>query len=354
MAIDVASQVGLLLYRYDTIVLPNFGAIVASYKAATIDHVQGLLHPPSKQLRFNAQIRQDDGLLTDHISKHFQVSKLEAQQAIGRFVRQLEAALDKREIIVLPQVGRLYKDYENNFQFLQENTNFNIDSYSLPTIQFYPILRNSETANIEAPIPREKWVKLPEENRLETIFRQLRPVLPAAVGAVLLIVAFSIFYLKTDRDSPIANAQKLPVVDRLNTKPSLEHASILESVLGQSSETTAAPKERSEPPLETTIEEIDSSLDEDGEFETEIDTEAVTALPDQKECVIIIGAFRNKAGVRKRIEQIYDLGYDAYQEKVNGLTKVGVQFSYEREREVSKVLKLMRIKFDKSAYVLDM
>ena len=59
-------------------------------------------------------------------------------------MKGVKAAIERREIVVFPKVGRLYKDYEQNLQFLADNTNFNVDSFGLPDVQFYPITQSSE------------------------------------------------------------------------------------------------------------------------------------------------------------------------------------------------------------------
>ena len=40
MAIDVARHIENLLYRYDSVVIPGLGGIIAAYRPAGIDHVR--------------------------------------------------------------------------------------------------------------------------------------------------------------------------------------------------------------------------------------------------------------------------------------------------------------------------
>ncbi|MEO1625885.1 MAG: hypothetical protein AAFV25_12070 [Bacteroidota bacterium] len=348
MNIDIAASIGKLLYEKDQVVISDFGGFVANYKPSVIDHVQGLLHPPSKQISFDRDLQTDDGQLLQFLCDTTGIDKEEARQLIEDFSKQTLEALHRREIVVFPNVGRLYMDYESNFQFLQDSTNFNTASFGLPTVQFYPILRTLNEANIHAPLPKDKWVELPKR---EAKPRLKLPSMPpvrkllrrqgstAAVGLVLLVAAVSIFYFALQGKADILGIQKVPVADkRLNTKPYQGQEQEFEAGIlsGVGEATTSQPQKN-----------------EDGEFETSIDTESITTAPNQKEAVIIIGAFGKKAGVRKRIQQIYEMGFDAYQDKVNGLTRVGIQFLYEEEPEVDKTLRLMRRKFDKSAYILD-
>ncbi|MEM9922096.1 MAG: hypothetical protein AAF990_28585 [Bacteroidota bacterium] len=344
MKIDIAASVGELLYHKDLVVLAEFGAFVASYKPSVIDHVQGLLHPPAKQLTFDRAILEDDGIFVDFLCQKAGMERSEAVELIGQFVTQTLDALQRREIIVFPNVGRLYMDYEANFQFLQDSTNFNTHSFGLPTVQFYPILRTLNEASTQAPLPKEKWVELPKTPKRDwQVRRRLRALSgTAAIGLLLVFVAVGIYYLAVSQGSDLLGVQKVPVAEkRLNQKPSQKHEA---SIFDLQSNRPAGSDDQST---------FEMTTDEDGEFEADIDTESITTAPGQKQAVIIIGAFGKKAGVRKRVQQIYELGFDAYQDKMNGLTRVGVQFAYEEDKELSSTLRLLKRKFDTRAYILE-
>ncbi len=58
-----------LLFEYNCVVVPGFGAFLAHSTSAKIDASTSTLIPPSKTLSFNAQLSKNDGLLVSHISK---------------------------------------------------------------------------------------------------------------------------------------------------------------------------------------------------------------------------------------------------------------------------------------------
>ena len=344
--IDVASYISELLYKRDSVALPGIGTISCTYQEAVIDYVQGMLYPPSKSLTLDEQLITDDQVLVMHLVDALKIEVEDAQRVVDAFVFNTLQALEKREIILLPNVGRMYRDYENRLQFLQDNTNFNKDSFGLQPVQFYPILRNKSKLYSEAPIPVDKRVELPKDPWYERLRTQLRPAAAAMLSIALLLLAFTIYFAKSSQTG-LDGVQKMPVSDnRLNQKPTDQYASVFDGLFGKSDKAGA-----SQPVLPEAEVEIDEPEEE---FYTELDTEAITTAPNQKEAVIIIGAFSRKKGVEKRIKQIYELGYDAYQDQFNGLTRVGAQFSFEHDAQVREVLRLMRKRFDKSAYVLDM
>ena len=57
-----------LLYRHECVILPNLGAFVARHTPSNIDESNSIIHPPSKIISFNAGIKENDGLLANHIA----------------------------------------------------------------------------------------------------------------------------------------------------------------------------------------------------------------------------------------------------------------------------------------------
>jgi len=335
MVIDVKKHIGQILYERDSLIIPNLGGFVSTYKPAVIDHVQGMIQPPSKKLGFNKNLIINDGILINCIQEALDVPLAEAQKAINDFVSRTVEMLDNREIILFPGVGRLYKDYENNIQFLQDNTNYNTAVYGLPTLQFYPILRARTTGSLssDTAVPQQSAGKSYNLRKTATA------IMPFALIAIITIGSFMFF----NRTTPIDNseiASALPINEsRINKKPSAEQLSIVESF---------ANKITKPEPVE---EEPELFIEEEEPIDIR-DTESATLSPKLKECVIIIGAFGKKAGVEKRVGQIIDLGYSVYQDKKGKLTRVGIQFAYQDEKEIKDKLDAMRDNFDNRAWVL--
>jgi len=73
-----------LLYRYDCVVLPNLGAFVARNVSAKIDESNNIITPPSKLISFNAKIKENDGLLANHIAIVENISREKAGKKIHK------------------------------------------------------------------------------------------------------------------------------------------------------------------------------------------------------------------------------------------------------------------------------
>lgn len=337
MGIDITKHICELLYDHDTVIIPELGGIIATYQPASFDHVQGLIYPPSKKLSFNGNLLLNDGLLVDYVKLRNGISLKESVDAISRFVQKTKRKLNNKEIVILPQIGRLYKDYENSLRFLQDATNFNTEVFGLPALHFYPILRSQEPPAIKKNKPVQLASNKQNFSLRRTLSKKIASVfLPMFIG--LLVIVFTVgFYNKQQKGNTEDLAvQKLPVNEnRLNKKPTLDNLSFFDgiSVNGQDGN-------------DSSNEILD--LREESE-----ETPKHPIFPDQeKECVIIIGVFSKKAGVEKRVKDIYDFGYDAYQDKKGSLTRVGVRFAYEEESEIKNILKIVREKLNRRAWVL--
>ncbi len=344
--IDVAAHISELLYKRESVTIPGVGTIHTAYQEAVIDHIKGMLYPPSKSLQMDDQLITDDQVLLEYLAEAKQLSREKAQKAIDTYVWRTLESLAKREIVVLPGVGRMYRDYENHLQFLQDNTNFNQDIFGFEPVQFFPIIRSKERLLSEAPVPLDKRVELPADPWYDRLRIKLQPAAAAMLSIALLLLAFTIYFANTYQKDTEAVLKK-PVADSpINQKPADQYASVFDGLFGEE-ETRKEEKRVEAPPVEQ--EELEKE-----EVYTDLDTEAVTVAPDQKVGVIIVGAFGSKRNVEKRIKQIYELGYDAYQDQFDGLTRVGAQFTFEQDEQVREVLRLMRRRFDNRAYVLDM
>ena len=345
--IDVIGSIAELLYERESVIIPGFGGFVSAYQAASIDHVQGLLHPPAKQLDFNDNLSLNDGVLVHFLQEKYQLTEEEANDAISDFVGQTREALKNREIVVFPGIGRLYLDFEQQFKFLQDNTNFNADSYGLPTVQFYPVIRYPKSAVREI---RTNAVKTGWNNPLRgnsfKLARWFQSSMPWILLLSIAIIALTFYFINRDpvrvADRP---TESIPA-DRVNTPPEREPAVEERIILDEPVEDLVMDQEpeQAEQPERAVVPPPTPRRDQD--------TEAPTIAPELEIAVIIIGAFRDLDNAEELIEEVYSAGYDAYSDLNGRSTRVGVQVSYEDREELEERLVEIRERFNTSAWIL--
>ncbi len=122
-----------LLHQHDCVIIPDFGGFVAQYKPASLDEVTGFFSPPSKQILFNINLKNNDGLLANQIAQDQNVSFSRATQIIADFVLSIHRELEKKNTFQFIDLGTLF--YENKaLLFKQKSANFLDASFGLPPI----------------------------------------------------------------------------------------------------------------------------------------------------------------------------------------------------------------------------
>ncbi len=340
MPTDIATLIRVLLYEHDSVIVPGLGGFESQRKAATIDQVQGTLYPPSKELDFNDHLVVNDGLLIKAVMQSNKLTHETARRKVEEFVTAVKETLQKREMYRIPEVGRLYQNHEGHLQLLPDNTNFNTDSYGLPSVQFYPVLQRQQQAQgsqaSTTTIPKPK----PASAKVSRLFQR---ALPFIAVLALVIVALSIYMVMrndegsstplsedtTETEEPVQLMPTGEAQKRINIPPGSEDAITPPTFRDENPQVA-------DPDKETPI----------------IDTEEPTLGPNQQEAIVIIGKFGNRENVQNLVQKIYQAGYDAYTDDDDGLTRVGVQFAYENQAELNRVLQNVRRKFEKNAWVL--
>lgn len=94
-----------LLSRHDCVIVPGWGAFVASYEPARIDSAAGIIYPPSRTMAFNPSLNHNDGLLTASIARAQGISYDQANEIIATTVKGMHADLAAQGHLLVDQVG---------------------------------------------------------------------------------------------------------------------------------------------------------------------------------------------------------------------------------------------------------
>lgn len=317
--LDIGACVASLLYDNNSVSLPGLGSITAQYQSATIDHVQGRISPPAKALTFDTNLVLDDGLLAQTAAQRFGVPLHIAVEAVAGYVRDIQNALDRREMFALPGVGRLYRDFEQKIQFISDEHNFNPESCGLPALQYYPVVRRPVQGPAVAAMP------VPASTRAGAGWWKRNLVWLSA--AAMLVLAAGIYWAVSNSTPSGMTQETADIPEELHNVPPG----------GVPSEPAEEP-EPAPPPTASEEEMTDES-------------EAPTLPPDQKICTIRLGRFGNADNVKRLVKKAQNLGLNPYTEKAGSLTEVGITFEYSEESEIKETLRLARRSLAKDAVV---
>ncbi len=345
MTTDIAQHFERLIYDHESLIIPGFGGLLTSYRAATIDHVQGLLYPPSRTVQFDKNLHVNDGILINHLKEIEGITKKQAEESIAKFVDFANERLEKREILVLPGVGRLYKDYEGRLQFLQASTNFNQDAYGLSSVQFYPILRSKDTAAREAPLPDSLQSGPVTKRKRKSLFSigSAQSLVPLVAGFALIAFGVSFLFLRSDAPVSLNRSMIMPVSEkRVNKKPTYEEVTTMSLIDSRKSgQTTSSVK----------VEDVDESELEETPV---IDPEIIELGPSRKKGIIIIGSYKFQRSIQKMADKVVAQGFDVYQQRIgkDGIIRVGAQFAYEDHADLKRKLKIIKENIEDRAWIL--
>ena len=176
---QLTTYINDLLYRYECVIIPGFGALLTQYHSAQINPETQTFYPPGKTLSFNRQLQTNDGLLANYVASVEKCSYETSLQKIRNFTGKLSLQLSEKEVVSLKNIGDFHLNEENSVQFTPSlKQNFSTASFGLTSFVSPKVNRKISKEEEKAPIfiQREK--------------RTARPYLKyAAIGLVAISIA---------------------------------------------------------------------------------------------------------------------------------------------------------------------
>ncbi len=127
----LTSYINDLLYRYDCVIIPDFGGFVTNAISAKVNHFSHTFYPPTKQVTFNTHLKNNDGLLANHIASSENISFEKALEKISEVVKAWNTQL-KTEAVVIGKVGSLSLNKENQLIFEPNSeSNYLIETFGM-------------------------------------------------------------------------------------------------------------------------------------------------------------------------------------------------------------------------------
>ena len=128
----IEPYIAQLLYRYQCVTVPGFGAFLTEIQSAKRNESSNSFSPPKKVIAFNANLKNNDGLLANHIALAEKTSYDYAVSAIQYEVFNWKKALEENEFFSIKNVGDLYLNADKNIVFTPcDQTNYLTSSFGL-------------------------------------------------------------------------------------------------------------------------------------------------------------------------------------------------------------------------------
>ena len=290
----VAKYIHDLLYRYECVILPGFGAFITQQHSARLSASHEEFFPPKRTVSFNRQLVKNDGLLANHLVEVEKISYEDALMKLQMYVEDLQNVLEENKAINLENIGSFTLTEGDKLQFEPDSrTNFSKEAFGLSSFTASEVLR--ETYKKQAAAFEEKApVAFTPERRSSRKWLKY-----AAVG----VIAFGL-------SGAGLNFYKLQVNEH-NLVEQQKAASILENQIQQAT------------------------------FVIENPLPAVTLKVSKQtgNYHIVAGAFRLEENAAEKVEQLKAEGHNARQVGANryGLHQV-IYSSHENRRDALKAL----------------
>jgi len=149
--------IGELLYRYNCVIVPGFGAFLTQMKSAVLDEKSHSFSPPTKVISFNEQLSSHDGLLVSYMADAESMSYEKMLHHVEDMAQQWKKQLHKGQRISLPHIGTLKLSREEKILFQpSKSVNYLTSSFGLSSFVSQLVLREElkqEVAVLEEKIP---------------------------------------------------------------------------------------------------------------------------------------------------------------------------------------------------------
>lgn len=140
----IANYINDLLYRYECVILPGFGAFITQRQPARIYASTNEFYPPQKSVSFNRQLVKNDGLLANHISEAENISYDSAIEKLNFYVQDLQIVLQKNKVVNFQNIGSFTLTEDDKLQFEPAaQTNYLKEAFGLSSFASEKILRES-------------------------------------------------------------------------------------------------------------------------------------------------------------------------------------------------------------------
>ena len=298
-----------LLYRYECVTLPNFGAFLSHPISARINEGTSSFYPPQKQLSFNVQLKSNDGLLASYISDVENISFEVATSKIENQVSQLKLRLEKGETVEFKHVGELTSSNEGKLSFIPSNSlNYMTEAFGLASFVSPSVERQAHQAIVQK-LEAKGTIALTPKRRKSALFMKYAAIAVLALG-LSGSIGSNLYLTQIEQQNNLA-------LDTANTT------------------------------LDNKIQEATFVID------NPLPAVTVNLKKQNGDFHVVAGAFRVKSNSEKKLQQLKTLGFNARLIGVNryGLHQV-VYESFETRKDAERALFKIRNAQDRAAWLL--
>lgn len=180
----IEKHISALLYRYQCVTVPGFGAFLTEVQPAQINADTSTFYPPKKLISFNANLKNNDGLLANHIALQEKISYEKAVAVITQEVDTWQYRLQQKETLLLKNLGSIAGNYEGNPVFTPDTpVNYLTDAFGLSAIVSPSIKREELKLQVEELEEKAPIAFTPERRSNKYSYLKYAAMLVVALSA---------------------------------------------------------------------------------------------------------------------------------------------------------------------------
>ncbi len=326
-----------LLFEHDCVILPGFGGFLTNYSGARIHPIRHSFHPPSRTVVFNANLKTNDGLLTDYLSRTQKISYQEASLAVNKYAAKCLEDLKAGENIEFLNIGTCRMGRENNIIFEPDTTaNYLTDAFGLPSFVSPAIRRETVRQRLEKQLTPRPTAPVEKKKR------NLRPVIGWAAGIAIPIAAAVLIYMYSPNITEGFGNSYASFVPTIKFKPS--------EPAGNASKGT---KDAAFSEFRVVPEKVAETTPEPEPLMIPEAKPEVSVAKSVKKYQIVVGAFSQESNAAGYVDELQSKNYNAsiIGTSKNGLIRVSIS-GFDSKNDALNMLREVRASENPSAWLL--
>lgn len=182
VSMNIEPYIAQLLYRYQCVTVPGFGAFLTEIQSAQLIESSNSFFPPKKMISFNAYLKNNDGLLANHIAQAEKTSYEYAISAIQYEVFNWKKALQENGLFAIKNVGNFSLNADKNLIFTPyDQTNYLTNSFGLSTFVSPMVKRELFEQKIEA-LEEDEVIIFTPERRSTSVYLKYAAIFVLGLG----------------------------------------------------------------------------------------------------------------------------------------------------------------------------
>jgi hypothetical protein len=168
----IENYIAQLLYRYQCVTVPGFGAFLTEIQSAQLVESSHSFFPPKKLISFNAYLKNNDGLLANHIAQPEKTSYEYAVSAIQYEEFNWKKTLQETGVFSIKNVGDFCLNADRNLIFTPyDQTNYLSSSFGLSPFVSPLVKREIFEQQLEALEENDTIQLVPEHKNKYTFLK---------------------------------------------------------------------------------------------------------------------------------------------------------------------------------------